>query len=259
MCWRPNCRRDLTVRGSPLEACAATGRRGSGPRHRSRPGLLRRLQDGKRSQGIHVIFCMALSLSLVDKSPNVRIYRRAGFWLEPLPRRSSRTRLTGTIIGMTARCRTVRRLPGGRRWRCHRAWQRRRSFLACGVPGRAGDGIASTVPENAPGRLAGRAGTSAARFGGAQGLCAASWPWPERCGLGLAGSGTGVKAGQAGTRNPHGYQGRHESTLLSRQPWRGHECRRQCTRLWMNCAIAQDGGASREACPESPLTALPAD
>jgi hypothetical protein len=30
---------------------------------------------------------------------------------------------------------------------------------------------------------------------------------------------------------PGGNQGRHESTLLSRQPWRGHECRRPRTRL----------------------------
>jgi hypothetical protein len=90
-------------------------------------------------------------------------------------------------------------------------------------------------------------------FGGAQRLCAASWPWPERCGLGLAGSGTGVTAGQAGPRNPHGYQGRHESTLLSRQPWRGQECKGMCAGLWMNCANAQDGGAMPGGMPGEPL------
>jgi len=31
--------------------------------------------------------------------------------------------------------------------------------------------------------------------------------------------GIGNHAPLAGTRNPRGYQGRHESTLLSRQPW----------------------------------------
>jgi len=53
--------------------------------------------------------------------------------------------------------------------------------------------------------------------------------------------------------NPRVHQGRHESTLLSRQPWRDHECKRLCTSMWINCAITQGWGAM----PEEPLAALP--
>ncbi len=55
-----------------------------------------------------------------------------------------------------------------------------------------------------------------------------------------------------------GYQGWHESTLLSRQPWRGQECKELCTSLWMNCANAQDGGAMPGDMPGEPLAAPPA-
>ena len=82
-------------------------------------------------------------------------------------------------------------------------------------------------------------------------------------GLNCAGSvsrkRTGVKAGQARDEEPYCYQGRHESALLSRRPWRGHECRRQCTRVWMNCAIARDGGAMPGDMPGEPLAVLAAN
>ena len=47
--------------------------------------------------------------------------------------------------------------------------------------------------------------------------------------LGLA-EGTGSCRGRS-HENPRGSQGWHESVLLSRQPWRGPECRRLCATL----------------------------
>jgi hypothetical protein len=75
--------------------------------------------------------------------------------------------------------------------------------------------------------------------------------WPELRGLSLA-EADRVKAGQARDEEPYCYQGRHESTLLSRQPWRGQECRGVCTSLWMNCANTQDGGAMPGGMPGEP-------
>ena len=51
----------------------------------------------------------------------------------------------------------------------------------------------------------------------------------ERPGCAAA-DGRGQRPG-TGVIDLAGNQGRHESTLLSRQPWRGQECRRLCTRL----------------------------
>jgi hypothetical protein len=42
---------------------------------------------------------------------------------------------------------------------------------------------------------------------------------------------------------PLRYQGQRESTLQSRRPWQGQECKWVWTTLWMNCANTQDAAA----------------
>jgi hypothetical protein len=73
-----------------------------------------------------------------------------------------------------------------------------------------------------------------------------------------------VTGGRA-ARAPYGNQGRHESTLLSRQPWRGHECRWLCTGLVdelcksAGLAVRCQGRAWTDRGRPPPVTSINAD